>query len=46
MNSKDQARKFVDEVKRSTNPRVRNLNMRIYMREIMYWLRRIPRGNE
>ena len=41
-----QARRLVDEVKRSTDPRVRGLNMRIYMREIMYWLRRAPRGNE
>jgi hypothetical protein len=42
----DQARKFVDEAKRSTDPRIRGFNMRIYMREIMYWFRRIPRGNE
>jgi hypothetical protein len=42
----DQARRFVEEVKRSSDPRIRGLNMRIYMREIMYWLRRVPRGNE
>jgi len=40
----DQARKFVDEVKRSSDPRIRGLNLRIYMREIMYWLRRGPRS--
>jgi hypothetical protein len=42
----DQARRLVDEVKRSGDPRVRGFNMRIYMREIMYWLRRTPRGSE
>jgi hypothetical protein len=40
----DQARKFVDEVKRSGDARIRGLNLRIYMREIMYWLRRGPRS--
>jgi hypothetical protein len=42
----DEARKFIDATKRSTDPRIRAVNMRIYMREIMYWLRRVPRGNE
>jgi hypothetical protein len=42
----DQARRLVDEVKRSSDPRVRGFNMRIYMREIIYWLRRTPRGSE
>jgi hypothetical protein len=42
----DQARSLVDEVKRSSDPRVRGFNMRIYMREIIYWLRRTPRGSE
>jgi hypothetical protein len=42
----DQARKFVDEVKQSRDPRIRSFNMRIYMREIMYWTRRSPRGHE
>jgi len=42
----DQARRLVEEVKRSSDPRVRGFNMRIYMREILYWLRRVPRGNE
>ena len=42
----DQAQKFLDEIKRSNDPRIRNFNMRLYMREIQYWLRRIPRGTE
>jgi hypothetical protein len=42
----DQARQFLDEVKRSTDPRIRGLNMRIYMREIMFWFRRFPRGGD
>lgn len=44
--SPDHARKLVDEVKRSGDPRIRGLNMRIYMREIMYYLRRTPRIEE
>jgi hypothetical protein len=39
----EQAKKFLDEVKRSSDPRIRNFNMRIYMREVQYYLRRIPR---
>jgi hypothetical protein len=42
----DQARKFVDEVKRSYDPRIRRLNLRIYTWEILYWMRRVSRGNE
>ncbi|WP_245421755.1 hypothetical protein [Rhodoplanes serenus] len=42
----DEARKFIEATKRSTDPRIRAVNMRIYMREIMYWLRRVPHGNE
>jgi len=42
----DHARKFLDEVKQSNDPRIRNLNIRIYMREIMFGLRRFPRGNQ
>lgn len=44
--SPDQARTFVDATKRSTDPRIRSLNVRLYMREVTHWLRRIPRGNE
>jgi hypothetical protein len=42
----DHARKFVDEVKRSSDPRIFNFNMRLYMREIIYWMRRIGRGTD
>jgi hypothetical protein len=42
----EDANKIVDEVKRSSDPRIRGLNMRIYMREIMFWLRRGPRRSE
>lgn len=44
--SPDQARSFVDATKRSTDPQIRSLNMRLYMREVIHWLRCIPRGNE
>lgn len=46
MMTPDQARQFLDEVKRSTDPRIRGLNMRIYIREIMFWFRRFPRGSD
>lgn len=39
----EQARRFLDDVKRSSDPRIRNFNMRIYMREFQYYLRRLPR---
>jgi hypothetical protein len=39
----DQARQFVDETKRSSDPRIRQFNRRLLMREINYWMRR-PRG--
>lgn len=42
----DQARSFVDRTKRSSDPRIRGLNMRIFMREIQYWIRRGPGRNE
>ncbi len=42
----DQARKFVDLIKTSREPAIRNFNMRIYMREIRFWLFRMPRGSE
>jgi len=41
-----QARRFVDEVKRSNDPRIRDFNMRIWRRELMYWIRRAGRGRE
>jgi hypothetical protein len=42
----DQAKKFVDEVRDSKDPRIHNFNMKIYMREIRFYLRRIPRRIE
>ena len=42
----EQAPQFIDEVKKSGGPRIGGLYMRIYMRDIMDWLRRVPRGNE
>jgi hypothetical protein len=42
----DQARKFVEEIKRSTDPRVRDFNLKIYRQEFLYYLRRIPRRAE
>jgi hypothetical protein len=42
----DQARKFIDEIKTSREPRIRNFNMRLWMREWNYWLRVGPRGRE
>jgi hypothetical protein len=35
----DQAREFVDAVKRSTDPRIRNFNLRISRQELIYYLR-------
>ena len=40
-----QANEFVDSVLRSSDPRIRWFNMRIYMREIMLMMRR-PRAGE
>lgn len=42
----EQARKFVDEVKGSRDPRVRDFNLKIFRREFLYQLRRIPRRTE
>jgi hypothetical protein len=42
----DQARSFVDEIRTSRDPRIRGFNMRLWMRELQYWLRRAPRGRE
>jgi hypothetical protein len=38
----DQARSFVDQIKRSRDPRIREFNMKIYRREMLYWFRRMP----
>lgn len=42
----DQARQFLDQVKRSNDPRIRDLNLRIFRNELRYLLRRIPRRGE
>lgn len=42
----DHARAIVKEIKESRDPRIRNYNMGIYMREIRNQLRRVPRGSE
>jgi hypothetical protein len=39
----DQAQSFVDQVKRSRDPGIRNYNLRIFMRELQFQLRRGPR---
>lgn len=41
----EQAKSFADEIKKSSDPRIRRLNLRIYMREIMRGLR-LFRGRE
>jgi hypothetical protein len=42
----DQAREFVDQVKRSTEPRIRDLNLKIFRREMLFWMRFGPRRGE
>lgn len=42
----EQAKKFVDEVRRSTDPRIRNFNMKIFRQQFRYFMRRGPRGTE
>ena len=42
----EQAKKFIDEVKASRDPRIRSFNMRIFMQEFHFYLRRIPRRIE
>jgi hypothetical protein len=42
----EQAKAFAGQVKGSDDPRIRRFNMRIWMRESMYWLRRGVRGRE
>jgi hypothetical protein len=39
----EQARTFVDSVRRSNDPRIRNFNLDIYRRELRYLLRLGPR---
>jgi hypothetical protein len=42
----EQAKGFVERVIRSTDPRIRGYNLRIFMREFQYLLRRGPRREE
>lgn len=42
----EQAKKFLDEVKASRDPRIRGFNMRIFMKEFQFYLRRLPRRIE
>ena len=42
----DQAQSFLREIKRSPEPRIRDYNTRIIMRELQYHFRRGPRRNE
>jgi hypothetical protein len=42
----EQARSFVKEITGSSDSRIRNYNMRIFMGEIRYWMRRTPRSPE
>jgi hypothetical protein len=39
----EQAKEFVGEIKASADPRIHGLNMRIFMQEFQFYLRRIPR---
>jgi len=41
----NQARQFIDEIRGSADPRIRNFNMRIIMRELRFFIRR-GRGGE
>jgi hypothetical protein len=42
----DQARQFIDQVKTSRDPRISRFNIRLWMRELNYWVRRGGRGRE
>lgn len=42
----EQAKAFSSQAKASDDPRIRRFNMRLWMRESMYWLRRGIRGRE
>jgi hypothetical protein len=42
----EQAKRFVDEVRSSTDPRIRNFNMKILRQQFRYFMRRGPRGTE
>jgi hypothetical protein len=42
----ERAQEFLDRVKRSTDPQIRDFNKRILWREIIYWIRRGPGRRE
>lgn len=42
----EQAKKFVDEIRASSDPRIRSFNMRIFRQQFRYFMRRGPRGTE
>jgi len=42
----EQARKFVDEIRASSDPRIRSYNMKIFRQQFRYIMRRGPRGTE
>jgi hypothetical protein len=42
----EHARSFTKEIEKSSDPRIRRFNMRLLMRESLYWYRRGPRGRE
>jgi hypothetical protein len=42
----EQAKKFVDEVRTPSDPRIRNFNMRLYRQQFRYFMRRGARGTE
>lgn len=42
----EQAKKFLSEIHNSKDPRIRSFNLKIYMREFQFYLRRIPRRIE
>jgi hypothetical protein len=44
--SPEQAQRFVDSVKRSADPTIRNYNLGIFRREIDYLIRRLGRRPE
>lgn len=44
--TKDHAESFVKEIERSSDPRIRKFNLRMIIREGLYWYRRGPRGRE
>ena len=42
----EQARKFVDEIRASSDARIRSYNMKIFRQQFRYFMRRGPRGTE